>query len=73
MINLLNEFHPEFDYNNSDNYIEDGIIDSFDVVAIVSFIEEKFGIIIDSDEIIPENFMNAKSIKLLIEKYVNNG
>ena len=65
--------HLAFAGIKEDNYIEDGIIDSFDVVAIVNFIEEKFGITIDGDEIILDNFINLNSIKLLIEKYINHG
>lgn len=65
---MLSRLRPEFDFHDSDNFIEDGILDSFDVIALVSDIEEEFAIKIDGLDIIPENFVSTGSIIKLIRK-----
>ena len=44
---ILEEIRPEFDFKESNDYIEDGLLDSFDIVTVVSEIEAAFGILID--------------------------
>ncbi len=65
---ILQEIRPDFDFSKSDNFIEDKILDSFDVVSLVSELEDAFGITIDGLDVIPENFVNVKTIEQLIVK-----
>lgn len=65
---ILEEIRPEFDFRESEDYIEDGYLDSFDIVSVVSEIEVSFGILIDGLDIIPENFQNISSICEVIRK-----
>ncbi len=65
---ILEELRPEFDFRKSENYIDDGYLDSFDIVTIISEIEEKYNISIDGLDIVPENFENVKCIFELIKK-----
>ena len=65
---LLETLRPEFDFRNSNNYIEDGFLDSFDVVNIVSEIENTYGIVVDALDIVPENFVSVEVIVKMIEK-----
>ena len=68
---VLSEIKPEFDFeNNLDiNYIEEGVLDSFDIVNLVDTLDREFGISIDGEDIIPENFSNLVAIEnLLITK-----
>lgn len=67
---FFKEIRPEFDFDDSKNFIEDGYLDSFDVITLVSMIEEKFGIRIDGLDIVPENFCSYETIKNMIS---NNG
>ena len=46
----------------------DGLLDSFDIISLVSMIEEKSGISIDGVDIVPENFASYDAIVSLIEK-----
>ena len=66
--NILFEIRPEFDFEDSDNYIEDGMLDSFDIVTLVSMIEEKYDVNIDGLDIVPENFVSIEAIVELINK-----
>lgn len=68
IIAILNELRPEFDFSADVNFIEEGMLDSFDVVSLVSELEEKFGISITGVDILPENFSTVESIEALINK-----
>lgn len=65
---ILNELRPEFDFANSENFIEDGYLDSFDIVSLIAMIEERFNVSIDGLDIIPENFKNCEAILTLLKK-----
>lgn len=65
---MLEELRPEFDFRSSENYIEDGFLDSFDIVSLISMIEETYNISIDGLDVISENFETAESIEKLIRK-----
>ena len=51
---ILEELRPEFDFRKSENFVEDGFLDSFDIVSIISMVEEKYGINIDGLDILPD-------------------
>lgn len=69
IINILNELRPEFDFSDESlDFINEGMLDSFDVVALVDELEQKFGIKIDGMDVLPENFRSLDAIMSLIEK-----
>ena len=68
ILNILSEIRPEFDFKSSENFILDGMLDSFDIITLVSLLDEIFNISIDGLDIIPENFENLDTIKKLIIK-----
>ena len=65
---ILNELHPEYDFHESTDYIEDGLLDSFDMIQLVSELEERYHITIDALDILPENICSADAIAALIRK-----
>ena len=65
---ILAELHPEFDYKTSNDFISDGMLDSFDVVNLVTELEDAFSISIDGEDILPENFSSIDAIKILVER-----
>jgi acyl carrier protein len=67
---ILNEIRPEFDFSASTNFIENGMLDSFDVVSLVTMLDKEFNISIEGVEIIPMNFNSVESICILLSKYV---
>ena len=68
IMEILKETKPECDFEESTDYIEDGLLDSFDVISIISILEEKFGIVIDGLDVVPENFTSVDSIIALVKK-----
>lgn len=65
---ILKEVRPDVDFENETALIDDGILDSFDVVSIISEIDDKLGVQIRIKELEPENFNSAEAIWKLIEK-----
>lgn len=66
LLEILNDLHPEVDFENNEELIDDGILDSLDIVTIVTEIDDKFDVTIPAEEIIPENFNSAKALMALI-------
>lgn len=64
---MLAELRPEFDYKNSQNFIEDGLLDSFDIVSLTTMLEEFFKVTIDGMSIVPENYESVDAILMLVK------
>ena len=68
LLNILNELHPDVDFENNESLIDDGILDSLDIVSLVTEIYAEFDVTIPAEEIVPENFNSAKALMALITK-----
>ena len=68
IIEILTELRPEFDFSQDVDFIEAGMLDSFDVVMLVNTLDEKFGISIDGIDVVPENFSSVERIQSLLKK-----
>ena len=66
---ILQALRPEFDFTRSDDFLADGMLDSFDVVSLVAALDEAYGISIDGVDVVPENFRNLQAIDSLLRKY----
>lgn len=71
VLNILKDTRPEFDFNSDLNFIDEGYLDSFDLVTIVSDLESKFDIKINGSMILPENFNSLDSIVNLVQNSKN--
>ncbi|WP_430813443.1 acyl carrier protein [Carboxylicivirga sp. RSCT41] len=69
IVKILSEIRPDEDYEVSDNFIADGLLDSFDLVVLVSELDSHFSISIKGTDILPDNFENIDSISALVRKY----
>lgn len=63
---ILTELHPEVDFDREDDLIEQGILDSFDVVTLVSEIDGALSITIPAEELTPENFHSLDALYALL-------
>ena len=68
IIEILTNLRPEFDFTKDVNFIEEGMLDSFDVVSLVSSLDETFGISINGMDILPDNFSSIENIIALLKK-----
>lgn len=66
---LLMEIRPECDFAASEDFIADGILDSFDMVSLVDTLDKTYRISIEGVDILPEHFKNFKSLTALLAKY----
>jgi len=65
---ILKEIRPEFDFTASSDFIADGMLDSFDMMTLVSALDKQYGVSIDGTDIVPENFKNLQTIETLLRK-----
>ena len=68
VIKILTEIRPDVDFGTESGFVENGLLDSFDMVSLVSALEDEFGILIDGLDIVPENFDSVEGIAALVEK-----
>lgn len=66
---ILKEIRPESDFSTSTDFLADGLLDSFDMVTLVSTLDKSFGISIDGVDIVPENFSSVDTIRALLVKH----
>lgn len=66
---ILKEIRPEFDFATSNDFMADGMLDSFDMVTLVSTLDKTYGISIAGTDIVPENFQNLQTIEALVRKH----
>lgn len=67
LLELLKNIKPEIDFKNSANLVDEGILDSLEIVQIISSIEENFSITIDPDKIDPDNFQSVDAMWKMIQ------
>jgi acyl carrier protein len=68
LLEILNELHPDVDFETEENLIEDRILDSLDIVSLISEIDDRFDVVIPPEEIVPENFNSAQALWALITR-----
>ena len=68
LLEILNGLHDDIDFEKENSLIDDGILDSLDIVTLITEINDTFDISIPAEEIIPENFNSAQALYELIQK-----
>ena len=69
LLAILEGIRPESDFAASRDFISDGMLDSFDVLALVATLDKTYNISIDGVDIVPEHFQNLDTISALLCKY----
>lgn len=68
LLEILKGIRPDVDFENETALIDDGILDSFDVVSIISELDDEFDVQIRINELDPENFNSAEAIWKLVQE-----
>lgn len=71
LLKILRDIHSDVDYENCKTLIDDGILDSFDIITIITEISSEFDVQIPANEIVPENFNSAASLWKLVERLMD--
>ena len=66
-IAMLKKIKPNVDFENEDALVDDGILESLDIITIIAEIADKYDVIIPSDEITSDNFKSAEALYELVE------
>lgn len=67
LLEILQDLHPDVDFEKEEHLVDDKILDSFDIVSLIAEINEAFDITITAKDIIPENFNSVKALYALIQ------
>lgn len=73
LLKKLLEIRPDVDFKNEKHLVDGEVLDSFDIIAIVSAIDELFGVEVDADDLEPVNFNSVEAMYELILKLKNRG
>ena len=68
ILELLESIRPDVDFQKEQHLIDDEILESFDVIQIVTTLMAEFDIYIDADDIEPENLNDLDAICALVEQ-----
>lgn len=71
ILEILEEIRPDVDFENEESLVDDGILDSFSVIQIVTTLMEEYDIYIDADDIEPENLNSLDNICEMVERKIN--
>ena len=68
LIEIMKGIRPDVDFETATDLIDGEILDSFDIISIVSEVNDAFGVEINVDDLLPENFNSAEALYELIKK-----
>ena len=71
ILQILAELRPDVDFALAQNLIDDGVLDSFDVVSLVSELCDAFEVDITVEDLTPENFNTPAAMLALVERLQN--
>ena len=68
LMEILEELRPDVDFENETGLIDNGILDSFDIVSLVTALNDAYDIEIRPNNLVPENFNSRDAILALVEQ-----
>lgn len=70
LISILEGLRPAVDFETETKLIDEGILDSFDLVSLIGEINDTFDVEVSFDDIEPENFNSVDAMEKLIQKLI---
>ena len=71
LLNILQGIRSDVDFEKEESLIDGNVLDSFDIVSLITEVSDTFDVRIPASEIIPENFNSAEALWTLIEKLMD--
>ena len=65
---ILEGIRPDIDFDKEKKLIDDGILDSIDIIGMITEINDNFDLDINVQYLLPENFNSIEAIYALIQK-----
>lgn len=72
LLKILNEMHPDVDFSSHTHLIDDGILDSFDIISLITELDDAFGVAVPAERLVPENFNSAQAIYNLVKELLES-
>lgn len=69
IIDILKDLHPKYDYEGSDDFISDGLLDSLDLQELFGIIEKEYDIKLAGTDLTPQNFRSIDDIRDLLASH----
>lgn len=70
IMQVLQTVNPKFDKYWDVDFLEEGLIDSFEITNIIMQLEQEFAVEIDPELIVPENFCSLEAIETLVKQII---
>ena len=71
IIELLQEIKEDIDYENEKNLIDDELLDSFDILQLISALDDEFDVSIPAAMIVPENFNSVEALWEMVQELMD--
>ncbi|MBR2521954.1 MAG: acyl carrier protein [Coriobacteriales bacterium] len=68
VIAILEDINDDVDYETCTDLVDSRSLTSFDILAIISAIDEEFDVSVPAKDIVPANFNSAQAILELIAR-----
>lgn len=66
LLEILEDLHPDQEFEGVSTLVTDKVLDSFDIITLISEINDTFDVVVSADKIIPENFDSLDAILRLV-------
>ncbi|MCR4610670.1 MAG: acyl carrier protein [Lachnospiraceae bacterium] len=71
IIEILEEIRPDVEFENETSLVDGNVLESFDIVSLVSELSDEFDITIRPKDLVPENFNSVDAMTALVEKLMD--
>lgn len=68
LLEILSEIKEDVDFASCTTLVDDGILDSFDILQIIAALNDEYDISIPASEIMPQNFNSAKALYQMVQR-----
>ena len=68
LLRIMSDVRPDIDFTTATSLIDDEMLDSLDIVAIVTDVNDEFDVEINVNDLLPENFNSAEALYELIQR-----
>ena len=68
---LLQELHEDVDYESEEALVDDKVLDSFDLVTLVTELNETFDVEVTARDFVAENFNSLELLTNMIERLLD--
>ena len=68
LMEILSDLRPDVDFENEKSLIDDNILESFDIIDLVSRLNQAFDIDISPKDLVAENFNSADAMEAMIKR-----